>query len=279
MKSAIPLCGLLLALVSATARADLVREINKARVQGCGGHAGISLPLRANRKLGEAAQRLHRGENLRDAMAAAGYHGVKSTSIHMTGWLTDSSVARTFSNRFCQSLGDADLREMGFYRSGREMWFVLAQPFSSLPLGDLRAISQRVLELVNEARSHARRCGRETFAAAPPLQISPLLERAALEHSRDMAAHDYFEHEGRDGSAPAERVTRQGYKWRVTGENLAAGVTTANEAVSGWLASPHHCANLMDPRFTETGIAYAVKPASQLGIYWTQVFALPQPRK
>ena len=279
MKSAILLGSLLFALASAPARADFLREVNEARAEGCGGRAGVRLPLRANAKLTEAARHLQRGKRLRDAMAAVDYHGVKSSSIHMSGWLTDASAARVFSKRFCESLIDAQLREIGFYRKGRDMWLVLAQPYSSLPLNDPQTVNRRVLELVNEARSHARRCGRTAFAPAGPLQRSPLLEGAALAHARDMAAHDYFEHAGRDGSTPSWRVTRQGYKWRVTGENLAAGITTPEEAVQGWLESPHHCANLMDPRFTEMGVAYALNPASKLGIYWTQVFALPLPRK
>ena len=279
MKSPILLWSLLLALASAPACADFLHEVNEARAEGCGGRAGVKLPLRSSAKLGEAARHLQRGASLRDAMQAVGYHGVKSSSIHMSGWLTDPNVARIFSKRFCESLVDAQLRDIGFYRKDREMWLVLAQPYSELPLKDPQLINGRVLELVNEARSHARRCGRETFAAAGPLQRSPILERAALAHAKDMAAHDYFEHTSRDGTTPAGRVTQQGYKWRVTGENLAAGITTPEEAVQGWLESPHHCANLMDPRYTEMGVAYAINPASSLGIYWTQVFALPQPRK
>jgi uncharacterized protein YkwD len=45
------------------------------------------------------------------------------------------------------------------------------------------------------------------------------------------------------------------------------------EAMAGWLDSPGHCANLMDPSFTEMGAGYAVNPNSKAGTaYWTQVF-------
>jgi len=268
--------GVFLALGCAPARADLMSSINEARAEGCGGRGGIEQPLRLNAKLSEVSHRMKQGESLRAAMDALGYRGVKSTSIRMSGWLNDSTIARNLSNRFCASLSDAELQEVGFYRKGRELWMVLAQPFSSLALRDPAAVSRRVLTLVNEARSHARRCGRESFVPAGPLRLATGLYRAALAHSRDMAAKNYFEHEGRDGSQPADRITRQDYKWRVVGENLAAGVTTPEEAVKGWLGSPHHCANMMDPRFTEMGIAFAVNPKSALGVYWTQVFALPR---
>ena len=92
-----------------------------------------------------------------------------------------------------------------------------------------------------------------------------------------MASHDQFEHTGHDGSTPAQRVRRTGYAPRgVVGENIAVGAGTADEVMRGWLASPGHCANLMDRRFTEMGIGYVMDAASESGIYWTQVLASPQ---
>ena len=48
------------------------------------------------------------------------------------------------------------------------------------------------------------------------------------------------------------------------------------EVVQGWLRSPEHCANVMNPDFTQMGIAYAVNAQSEDGIYWTQVFGTPR---
>ena len=152
---------------------------------------------------------------------------------------------------------------------------MLAQPFIPPSARDASAINRRVLELTNNARSHARRCGGTLFPAAPPLTLNVALERAALEHSQDMATHNYMDHRGHDGSRPDDRITRAGYKWRAMGENLAEGVTTAQEAVDGWLHSPHHCANLMDQAFTEMGIAFATNPRADKGAYWTQTFGTP----
>jgi uncharacterized protein YkwD len=47
---------------------------------------------------------------------------------------------------------------------------------------------------------------------------------------------------------------------------------TPEAAVAGWLQSPHHCANLMTARFEEMGVAFAVNPATESGVYWTQTF-------
>jgi uncharacterized protein YkwD len=93
-----------------------------------------------------------------------------------------------------------------------------------------------------------------------------------------MARRGYFDHTGADGSSPMQRVTRAGYTWKIAGENLALGRMTAREAVDGWLASPGHCANIMDPRFTETGIALAVGRGRDRPTYWVQTFAAPKLR-
>lgn len=137
------------------------------------------------------------------------------------------------------------------------------------------AVRARVVELVNEARSRARRCGSERFTAAPPLEVSRKLTDAAEEHARDMAHRKFFEHRGSDGSEPRDRVRRTGYQWRLTGENIALGPESAEEVVAGWLDSPGHCANLMEPKFRDIGVGIAVgRKRGQ--IYWVQEFGAPR---
>jgi len=151
-------------------------------------------------------------------------------------------------------------REIGIARHAQDTWIVLGAPLATPQPQDAPAVSRRVLELVNEARARPTRCGRQMFNATTQLKLSTALGNAALAHSLDMAARGYFEHTGADGSTPASRVTRAGYAWRVVGENLAAGVPTADEAVAGWLQSTAHCQNLMDPRFTDMGVGFIVNP-------------------
>jgi uncharacterized protein YkwD len=136
-------------------------------------------------------------------------------------------------------------------------------------------VRARVVELVNDARANGKRCGRERFAAAPPLSVSRELNDAATDHARDMARRKYFEHRGRDGSEPRDRVSRSGYQSRLTGENIAYGPESAEEVVAGWLASPGHCANIMDPRFRDIGVGVATGP-KRGQIYWVQNFGAPR---
>jgi uncharacterized protein YkwD len=136
------------------------------------------------------------------------------------------------------------------------------------------AVRARVVDLVNAARSHGRKCGRERYPAAPPLSVSRDLNDAAANHARDMARRKYFEHRGRDGSQPKDRVLRAGYKSRLTGENIALGPESAEEVVAGWLDSPGHCANIMDTRFRDIGVGVATG-RGRGQIYWVQNFGLP----
>lgn len=260
------------ALTPLGASANVVSSINKVRAYGCPGGRGGEVPLKENSRLNAVARKLAGGADLKRAEKDAGYHAVASASVEISGVPDTGDIDRIIGRQFCSASTEPAFREIGWYQRGSSVWIALAQPFTPPAQRDAVAISRRVLALTNDARSHARRCGSTSFAAAPPLSLNALLERAALDHSKDMAAHNYMDHTGRDGSTPAERITHTGYKWRTVGENLASGVMTAEDAVAGWLQSPHHCANLMTARFTEMGIAFAINSNSDAGVYWTQTF-------
>ena len=91
-----------------------------------------------------------------------------------------------------------------------------------------------------------------------------------------MAMRNYFAHTAKDGSTVQDRATREGYEWSAIGENIAAGQGSVTSVVASWLASPHHCVNIMKPEFSEMGAAYVVNETSDAGIYWTQVFGKAQ---
>lgn len=260
------------ALAPLTASADIVSSINKVRAHGCPGRPGGETPVRESSRLDAVAKQLSHGIDLRRAEKYASYHAVSSASVEVSGAPDSGDLERLIGRQFCSASTEPRFREIGTYRRGSDVWIALAEPFNPPVARDAPAISRRVLALTNEARSHTRRCGDTTYAAVPPLSLNTSLERAAFEHSKDMASHDYMDHTGRDGSSPADRITRTGYKWRMVGENLAIGVMTPEDAVAGWLHSPHHCANLMTARFSEMGIAFAVNPSTDAGVYWTQTF-------
>src|SRR3569833_639790 len=94
----------------------------------------------------------------------------------------------------------------------------------------------------------------------PPLQLNSLLDKAAAAKAADMASRNYWSHDTPDGNPPWVFVTSTGYSYLKLGENLATGFTTEADAVKGWMASPPHRENLLDPSFTEVGFGFASAP-------------------
>jgi uncharacterized protein YkwD len=256
------------------AAADFLADINALRARGCAERAGTEPALRHLPALDRAAEALAAGRRFAKAMEDAGYIAVQSAMLEATG--SDAEIVQQLGRRGCATIVDPMYRDIGIATRPGRAWIVLAMPLVPLAASEAANVGRRVLELVNNARASARRCGWTRFDAASPLALSEVLQRAALEHARDMASHGKLSHTGSDGSTHAERATRAGYRWRVVGENIAAGQPAAEQVVAGWLKSAGHCANLMDPDFSEMGVAYAAAPQDAKGIYWAQMFGAPR---
>jgi uncharacterized protein YkwD len=258
--------------------ADPAGVINALRAEGCGFVPRAGTPVRRDSALDVAARELARNAKLADALARVGYPAAKSTAYHVRGSRDDAAIRGVLEPRYCESVNDPRLVELGVHQSNDDTWIVLAgrteMPFAALQ--DPASVAQRVVELVNAARAEPRLCGDERFEPAPPLAMATALTAAASLHSLDMAARGRLGHDGSDGSDSGERMTRTGYTWQVSGENVASGQHDADAVVAAWLASPGHCATLMAAHFTETGIAFALAPGKNPAVYWTQVFGAPR---
>jgi uncharacterized protein YkwD len=229
-----------------------------------------------SRVLNGVAQNVARGATLRDALTAAHYRARASRLLVAAGIPNGSEFRMVAARKFCAQIAESALTEIGSAQRGDQVWVVLAAPFAAPALLDSAAVARETLGLVNAAREQPRACGSRAFAAAAPLQMSAALTKAAAKHAADLSAHDRLTHEGTDGSSPGTRATRAGYQWRTIGENIAAGPETARQVIAGWLASSEHCANIMDERFTEMGIAYRVDWQTRAGVYWVQSFGRPR---
>ncbi len=130
---------------------------------------------------------------------------------------------------------------------------------------------EEALALINARRADGADCGSTgSFGPADPLTMNGALRCAARNHSMDMALRDFFDHTDPDGLGPGTRIEAAEYEWMSWGENIAWGPTTPESVVDGWMNSPGHCANIMDPSFTETGIGF------HEGNSWTQTFGSPR---
>jgi uncharacterized protein YkwD len=265
--------GLLLS--AAGLSADPVAVINALRTGGCGDRPAIGTRVLPHATLDRVAQELSRGDRLEDALDRIEYPAASATSFHVRGSREDDIIRRMLAARHCESIDDPQYDEIGVFLRNDETWIVLAvRQITHEPL-EPRAVAERVLELVNAARAQRRKCGREQFEAAQPLALSAMLNEAALRHARDMAERGSLGHQGSDGSQSGDRITRAGYRWRGSGENVAAGQRDADAVVAAWLDSPDHCATLMGPLFTEMGVAFALAPSKNPAIYLAQAFAVP----
>ncbi|MGH8231143.1 MAG: CAP domain-containing protein [Steroidobacteraceae bacterium] len=249
---------------------ELARQLRRA---GCDNHAGIREPLRSSATLNQAAVQWSRGLDLRAAVARSGYREQASAALHVSG--DSSALQQSLRQRLCEALTTASYVDLGVSQRGSDTWLILAAPFAAPAPRDTDRLAAQVLAGINAARAQPHRCGSQSFAPAPALRPNELLRRAAQRHALDMLAHDFFAHEGSDGSTPAQRVASSGYRYRVVGENLASGPQSAAEAVAGWLSSPGHCENIMDPRFAESGVAFATNSRGAPRIVWVQEFAAP----
>ena len=271
-------CLLLLAVCFDAAASDLYAVINRLRAgEGNCAVAEQLPPLKPQAALERVARDLSRGDKLQQSLKAVGYRATRSSALSISGDGVGARAAGMLAKQsYCQQLQDAAMTEVGIYLDARQVWIVMAAPFAPSVGMSEQAAGQRVLDLVNQARATPRYCGNTAFNAARPLRWNDSLAEASRLHAEDMARYNYFSHSGRDGSNPAQRVERAGYRYRATGENIAAGWQMKPEdAVAGWIKSPGHCANLMNPAFTEMGVAFAVDPRSEMGVYWTQTFGTP----
>ena len=86
------------------------------------------------------------------------------------------------------------------------------------------------------------------------LSWNSALASAAQLKANDMALHEYFAHTSPTGATPWYWIRSAGYVYTYAGENLAVHFTQAEDVTAGWMASPTHKANILEPRFEEIGV-------------------------
>jgi uncharacterized protein YkwD len=92
-----------------------------------------------------------------------------------------------------------------------------------------------------------------------PLKVDPVLTRAADGHAADMAARGFFDHVTPEGRTPWDRIEAAlagALPFGAMGENIAMGYGDAEAACEGWMDSPGHRANILEPRFTLIGAGW-----------------------
>ena len=111
------------------------------------------------------------------------------------------------------------------------------------------------------------------------LVVSDSLTMAAKWMATDMSVNNYFQHTSLDGRSPTQRMADAGYPAYTTwsGEDLAAGYTSAAEVLQGWINSPAHLAVLTNPAYRAIGIGRSYSSGSTYGWYWDADFGASSP--
>ncbi len=108
-----------------------------------------------------------------------------------------------------------------------------------------------------------------------PMEVSAALNHSAQRWTDRMVATGRFTHGGQ--TAFGQRLLAAGFNWGQAGENIATGFLTPRDAVAGWMASPDHCRNILDPSFREMGTGESPAPVGSFATgaaTWTQDMGL-----
>lgn len=122
-----------------------------------------------------------------------------------------------------------------------------------------------ILDLVNAERA---------AEGLNPVTWNSTLAEQADTYACEMVHYRFFDHVNPvTGSTLRDRAGQFGYDYLMIGENLAAGQRTPQQAMTDWMDSPGHRANILEPEFTELGVG--IRLGGEYGYYWVQEFGRP----
>lgn len=138
---------------------------------------------------------------------------------------------------------------------------------------DIAKVEKHIVELTNSVRhDHA-------LAATAP---NAALTKSARAYAEFLARSGQFSHTA-DGQDPGKRAQKAGYAACELAENLALHQTSggfdprdlAAKAMTGWINSPGHRANILNAHVTEIGVGLAKSTDSPPKLISVQLFGRP----
>jgi len=101
------------------------------------------------------------------------------------------------------------------------------------------------------------------------LEVSSVLTEAAMERAEEL--EEKYSHTRPDGSTYLELIKEKGMRPSAAGENIAAGYTSPENVMDGWMDSKGHRQNILNGDYTKIGVG--VYEGSDGMIYWVQIFS------
>ncbi len=211
------------------------------------------------------------GRKTQARLSDAGYRAQTSNFYVSAGRATPEGVIREM---MAQDWGRDMILDPGFRHvaagygvNGTRYRHYWAVGFAAPAIEDIDALAAEVVRLVNIERAKH---------GAPPLTMNRELNKSALFHANFMAENDCFNHLCPNEPNLGRRARDAGYDWRAVAENIAAGQDGAAEVVAGWMTSPGHRKNILNPRYKEIGVGYVLldRDGGKVALrhYWVQNF-------
>ena len=119
---------------------------------------------------------------------------------------------------------------------------------------------KEVFDLINKQR---------TQNGLSPLKENSELQRVARIKAQDMVNNNYFSHTSPTYGSPFDMMKSFKISYNTAGENIA-GNSSNSSAVTAWMNSPGHRANILNGSFNQTGIG--VVSGSKYGKIYVQMF-------
>lgn len=119
---------------------------------------------------------------------------------------------------------------------------------------------KEVFDLINKQR---------TQNGLSPLKENSELQRVARIKAQDMVNNNYFSHTSPTYGSPFDMMKSFKISYNTAGENIA-GNSSNSSAVTAWMNSPGHRANILNGSFNQTGIG--VVTGSKYGKIYVQMF-------
>lgn len=124
----------------------------------------------------------------------------------------------------------------------------------------LSSDEQEVFDLINKQR---------VSNGLTALKIDSEVQRVARIKAQDMVNKNYFSHNSPTYGSPFDMLSSFKISYKTAGENIA-GNSSNSGAVSAWMDSPGHKANILNGNFNYTGVG--VVNGSKYGKIFVQMF-------
>ena len=126
--------------------------------------------------------------------------------------------------------------------------------------GSMSADEKETFDLVNQQRINN---------GLQALKVDEEVQRVARIKAQDMVDNNYFSHNSPTYGSPFDMLNSFKISYRSAGENIA-GNSSNSAAVTAWMNSSGHRANILNSSFNYTGVG--VVKSSKYGKIYVQVF-------